>query len=250
MSNLRKVLKEGAITAEVEDVEAPKVGDAPKISTAFAATSTSDSFSAPGAGKNPVFLARVIARKVLALLAPSDEEDVTPTGRFINLLKDVTFGIILGVTTISFLILLDHRGVVHIQSAHNFRNAAFELLRDPETMANIEESSDLKFMTIAEYESKRKEIDGVVEKKAHHEGVLKKRTEEVEAKKKEVEGIKDEYEKLLGNPLLQLNSYCGSCSWTGKMTCDGRVQFLKDKYNTRPIAAKLGAMKQESCIKK
>ena len=38
--------------------------------------------------------------------------------------------------------------------------AAFSLLNDPETIANLEESSDLKFMTIHEYDSKKKEIDG------------------------------------------------------------------------------------------
>jgi len=250
MSNLRKVPKKGAIIAEVEDVEAPKVRDTPKISAAFTATSTSDSFSAPGAGKNPVFLAKIIARKVLALLVSSDEEDVTQTGEMILILKDVVLGISLSVLTISILIFLDHRGVVHFQSAHDFRNTAFQLLSDPETMANIEESSDLKFMTIAEYESKRKEIDSVVRKKASHEEVLKKRTEEVEAKKKEVEGIKDEYKKLEGNPLLQLGSYCGSCSWGGKTTCDQRMYYLRDTYNTRPIAAKLSAMERESCVKK
>jgi len=250
MSNLRKVPKKGAIIAEVEDVEAPKVRDTPKISAAFTATSTSDSFSAPGAGKNPVFLAKVIARKVLALLAPSDEEDVTQMGRFIALFCDVSIGIIFGVLIISTLISLDHRGVIHIQSAHNIRNTAFHLLSDPETMANIEESSDLKFMTIAKYESKRNEIDSVAEKIASNEEVLKKRTEELEAKKKEIEGIKDEYEKLVGDPLLQLGSYCGSCSWGGGKTCDARVQFLKDTYNTRPIQAKLSAMTHESCVKK
>jgi len=248
MSNLRKVSKKGAIIAEVEDVEAPQVMDASKISTAFDATS--DSLSAPGAGKKNAFLAKIIARKVLALLAASDEEDVTQLGGFINLLKDVIGGIIFGVMTISFLILLDHRGVVHFQSAHNFRNAAFQLLNDPETIANVEESSDLKFMTIIEYESKRKELDSVVEKKAGNEEILKKRTEEAEVKKKEVEGMREEYEKLMGNPLLQLDSYCGGCIWGGKTRCDTRVQFLKDTYNTRPIQAKLSAMLHESCITK
>mmetsp|Transcript_25986 Transcript_25986/g.40945 ORF Transcript_25986/g.40945 Transcript_25986/m.40945 type:complete len:250 (+) Transcript_25986:115-864(+) len=249
MSNLRKVSKKGAIIAEVEDVEAPQVMDAPKISTAFDATS--DSLSAPGAGKKNAFLANIIARKVLALLASSsDEEGVTQPSGFIALLKDVIVGIILGVMTISTLIFLDHRDVVHFQSAHNFRNAAFQLLNDPETIANVEESSDLKFMTIIEYESKRKELDSVVEKKAGNEEILKKRTEEAEVKKKEVEGMREEYEKLMGNPLLQLGSFCGSCSWKAGTTCDSRVQFLKDTYNTRPIQAKLSAMEKESCVKK
>lgn len=247
MSNLRKVSNKDS---PEEDVEAPKDKESPKISTAFAAASTSDSISAPGAGKNPVFLAKLITRKVLALLVSSDEEDVTQPGGFVTLLKDVIVGIILGMMTISFLIFLDHRGVVHFQSAHNFRNAAFQLLNEPETIANIEESSDLKFMTITEYESKRKEIDSVAEKLAQNEEVLRKRTDEAEANKKEVEGVREEWEKLMGNPLLQLDTYCGGCPWGGGKSCDSRVQYLKETYNTRPVQAKLSAMTHISCIKK
>ena len=68
-----------------------------------------------------------------------------------------------------------------------------------------------------------------------------------ESNKKEVEGIREEYNKLMKDPLLGLDQYCGGCSWSGKTTCDTRVQFLKDTYNTRPIAAKLSAMGHPGC---
>ena len=151
--------------------------------------------------------------------------------------------------TISTLIFLDHRGVVHFQSAHNFRNAAFQMLNDPETIATIEESSDLKFMTMTEYESKTKEIESVAEKQAKNQEILDKRTGEAEVKAKEVAAIKDEYNALMGNPLLGLDKYCGGCSWSGRTTCDGRVGFLQDTYNTRPLVAKINAMLHPSCIK-
>lgn len=249
MSALRQINTKESIPEE--DVEAPKdKGDSPKAgATAFAAASASDSHAAPGSTHNPVFLFKVILRKVLTLLVTAEEEDLTRPGGMITLLKDVVLGIILGVLTISTLIFLDHRDVIHFQSAHNFRNAAFQLLNDPETIANIEESSDLKFMTISDYESKKKEIESVEDKlKGHHE-VLDKRIKEEDEKKKEVESIREEYETLMKNPLLGLDKFCGSCNWGGASTCDVRVQFLQNTYNTRPIAAKISAMSHASCVK-
>jgi len=231
-----------------EDVEAPRdKGNSPKAAaTAFAAAS--DSHSGPGGGHNPVFLLKVILRKVMTLLLTADEEDLTRPGGIITLLKDIVIGIIFGVLTISTLILLDHRNIVHFQSAHNFRNGAFQLLNEPETIANIEESSDLKFMTVSEYESKKKEIEGVQDKLRGHQEVLDKRIKEGDEKEKEVESIREEYETLMKNPLLGLDKFCGSCKYAGSTSCDARVQFLQNNYNTRPIAAKISAMGHESCV--
>mmetsp|Transcript_48519 Transcript_48519/g.103243 ORF Transcript_48519/g.103243 Transcript_48519/m.103243 type:complete len:248 (+) Transcript_48519:205-948(+) len=247
MSSLRKVSNKDKNILPEEDVEAPKDKDK---GSSKDAPSASDSFSASSvSGHNPVLIAKLIFRKVITLLIASDEEDVTQPGGIITLLKDIIAGVILGVITISTLIFLDHRDIVHFQSAHNFRNAAFQLLNDPETIANIEESSELKFMTITEYESKKKEIDSVAEKKVKNQEILDKRTKEAEEKKKEVTEIKVEHESLLNNPLLELNKYCGACSWSGKTSCATRVQFLQDTYNTRPIQAKISAMQHPSCKK-
>lgn len=242
MSSLRQVHKD---TIPEEDIEAPKNKDEKKALLGGAA---SPSPSISKRSHNPVFLAKVVLSKVIGLVVASDEEDLTQPGGIVTLLKDIILGVILGVLTISMLIFLDHRDVVHFQSAHNFRSAAFQLLNDPETITNIEESSDLKFMTINEYESKRKEIDGVTEKLKGHEEVLTKRVAEADEKKKEMDGIKDEYAKLMANPLLGLDKYCGSCIWSAKTTCDGRATFLQDTYNTRPLAAKIDTMKHPTCV--
>mmetsp|Transcript_31435 Transcript_31435/g.58101 ORF Transcript_31435/g.58101 Transcript_31435/m.58101 type:complete len:244 (-) Transcript_31435:444-1175(-) len=240
MSGLRQVVAKKD-TPPQEDIEAPK--DKGKASNAFAVASASNS----GGGHNPVFLAKVIFRKVFNLLVTSDEEDITQPGGIITLFKDIIVGIILGVLTISTLIFLDHRDVVHFQSAHNFRNAAFQLLNDPETISNIEESSDLKFMTLTDYEYKRKEIDSVTDKIASKEEALEKRTNEAEERKKEVASIKEEYESLMTNPILGLDKYCGGCSWAGKTTCDGRVQFMQDTYKMSHVASKISAMEVATC---
>lgn len=243
MSNLRQVLKKGTDGPE-GDIEALIGKGPPAKATAFSAV------PAPrGAGYNPVFLAKVIFRKVFELLTSSDEDDITRPGGMLTLAKDIILGILLGVMTVSTLIFLDHRNVFHFQSAHNFRNAAFQLLNDPETIANLEESSELKFMTVADHEGKHKEIDSASEKIASSNEAVEKRTKEGEEMKKEVDSIQAEYDSLRGNPLLGLDKYCGSCSWGGPTSCDKRVQYLQDTYSTRLIAAKISAMVHPSCIK-
>jgi len=203
-----------------------------------------------GGGHNPVFLAKVVARKVFDIIMTDDDEaDLTTAAGIVMLLKDIILGVILGVLTISLLIFLDHRNIVHFQSAHNFRNAAFQLLNDPETIANLEESSEMKFMTLQEYESKKKEIDGVQEKIKSSQETLEKRIKEAEEKQKEIDEIKDEHKTLMENPLLGLTYYNGGGSWSGKLSCDQRVSYLQDTYNTRPLVAKIDAMKKPGCKK-
>lgn len=253
MSGLRKVQKD---TIPEEDIEAPEDKGEKNALLGGGVHMLDDSKSTPSStpskgsslSHNPVFLAKVVFQKVIGLVISSDEEDLSQPGGIITLLKDIILGVILGVLTISALIFLDHRDVVHFQSAHNFRSAAFTLLNDPETIANIEESSDLKFMTIEDYESKRKEIDAVTDKLKEHEKVLTTRVAEADEKKKEMEAIKDEYTKLMENPVLGLDKFCGSCIWAAATSCDGRVTFLQDTYNTRPIAAKINTMEHPSCV--
>eukprot|EP00584_Thalassiosira_punctigera_P002175 CAMPEP_0172534644 /NCGR_PEP_ID=MMETSP1067-20121228/6932_1 /TAXON_ID=265564 ORGANISM="Thalassiosira punctigera, Strain Tpunct2005C2" /NCGR_SAMPLE_ID=MMETSP1067 /ASSEMBLY_ACC=CAM_ASM_000444 /LENGTH=254 /DNA_ID=CAMNT_0013319459 /DNA_START=206 /DNA_END=970 /DNA_ORIENTATION=- len=163
------------------------------------------------------------------------------------ILQDYITSIVLGVITVSVLVLLDHHNIIHFQHTHNFRAAAFQLLNDPETIANIEESSRLKLMPLADYESKRSELDGVSKKIASLDEIFQVRRAEAEETKKEVDAIRPEYDTLMANKLLELNKYCGGCSWGGKTTCDARVQFLQDNYNTRLIPAKISAMGKPSC---
>eukprot|EP00584_Thalassiosira_punctigera_P027019 CAMPEP_0172576314 /NCGR_PEP_ID=MMETSP1067-20121228/137658_1 /TAXON_ID=265564 ORGANISM="Thalassiosira punctigera, Strain Tpunct2005C2" /NCGR_SAMPLE_ID=MMETSP1067 /ASSEMBLY_ACC=CAM_ASM_000444 /LENGTH=250 /DNA_ID=CAMNT_0013368979 /DNA_START=65 /DNA_END=817 /DNA_ORIENTATION=- len=249
MSSLRKVNRE--LPEEFVDAEAPTDGGAAReTANDIAAISTSDSFSAPsGSGHNPVFLAKAIFGKVAGLLVSPDDEDATLVGRTIAFLRDLVVGVILGVAFVSVLVFLDHRDIIHFQSAHYFRNAAFQLLNDPETIANIEEASKIKLLTIDEYESRRKEIDSFAEKLVEGEANLEKRTKEAVDKKAELAAVKAEHESLMNNPLLELNKYCGGCPWAGKTTCDARVQFLQQKYSSKPIAAKMSVMEVPSCKK-
>lgn len=240
-----------------EDVEAAKGPSQRRPSQtnavlAFAAASASSSFSAPPGGghnhRHPVFLARVILRKVFLILATSDEEDVNRPGGILSLLKDVIVGVIMGLILISIAILLDHRDIVPIRSARN-NFAVSQLLNDAETIANVEEFSDLKLMTPAEYESKRGKIDKLAEQKAKHQEALERHLSEVESKRREIDSIRKEYDDVMSDPSLELDKFCGECVWAGKVTCDGRVEFLKVTYNMRPIEGRIIAMQVSTCKK-
>lgn len=229
-----------------EDVEAPHYrGDA------GAAASASDSIPAPGRGRpahNPIFLAKAILRKVVGL-ACSDEEDVTSPGGMVTLLKDIAIGVFIGFLYMTAIIFLDHRDIIHYQTAHDLRDAGFRLLADPETMANIEEASGLKFLLMSDYESKMKLIESSAERIRTHEEDLKGKEGEAEEKRKELESVREEYNKLLENPLVEIDKFCGECSWAGKTSCGARVQFMQDTYNMGLIASKISAMEVPTCKK-
>lgn len=236
MSSLRNLTKKNADGPE-GDIEAPiDEGSSAKVCA-----------SASRAKHNPFFLVKAVFRKVFDILT-ADGEDLTLTGRFVSLLKDTLAGIILGITAIFLVIFLDHRNIVHFQSAHHFREAAFQSLKNPETIANVEESSGLKFMAMDEYEYKKKEIEDSAVRITSLTEKLKKQNQEAEEKQKEVELVKVEYDSLVGNPLVGLDKYCGSCTWAPGKTCDARVQFMINTYNMGPIAAKVHAMGVPSCM--
>lgn len=238
MSGLRQIHKE---TIPEEDLEALiQDKDEPVVKR-----------SAPTGGAsshNPVFLGKVIFQKVVGLISSDEEEDASPGG-LITLLRDIIVGVVFGVVTISVLVFLDHKDVVHFQSAHNFRNAAFNMLNDPETIATLEESTGMKFLTISDYDAKRKEIDSVAAKIVSHQEVLDKRIAESENKKKEVVALKEEHTRVMNHPLLGLDKYCGGCKWSMQgQTCDARVAFLQEKYNTPTIVGKVSAMAHVGCM--
>lgn len=242
MSTLRKLTKKGTDVPR-DDIEAPVGENSPTKGDASARVRV----RVRGAKYNPVILIHVIFQKVLDLLTSTDEEDLTQPSGIITVLKDVIFGVVFGVMTMSFVILLDHRDVIHIQSAHHFRNAGVRLLNDPETIANIEESSELKFMTMIDYDSRRNYIDGAEAKSTRYNEVLQKRTREAEQKREEMISMKTEFVRLYHHPLLGLTSYCGACEWKKGITCEKRVQHVKEAYNTGTIAAMTDVMLTTSC---
>ncbi|KAL7483204.1 hypothetical protein ACHAW6_008847 [Cyclotella cf. meneghiniana] len=213
----------------------------------------SGSSTASAVRANPTLYAKLIARKVFTILS-SDEDETAPSAAngygIITLLKDITIGTIFGVLTISFLIFLDHINVIHLQSAHNFRQSAFSVLNDPETLATLEESAGLKFIPIGDYEAMKNEIDAAAAKVAKVKDTIAERIKETEQKKAELEPLKAEYEKLLKESKLELDKWCGECSWMGRTNCDMRKQYFIDQYGNTEILSKVAIMKQSPGCKK
>lgn len=140
--------------------------------------------------------------------------------------------------------------IVHLQSAHNFRESAFAMLNDPETLATLEENAGLKFIPVAEYEAMRDEINEAEERLAKIKQTIKEREKEGEAKRAELGPLKAEYEKMVANSNLGLDKWCGDCKWNGGTSCNARKQYFIDTYGNSEISSKVAIMKQSPHCKK
>jgi hypothetical protein len=250
MSNLRQKKRNPFIEEDIEAPIAPEKHDA--AASPSAASFTPVTGSSRRSSNNPAVLAGMVLRKVVALLTSDDDHgDITTAGGVIALLKDIMMGIMLGMAGVSMFIFLDHKDVIHLQSAHNYRNAAFAMVQDPETRALIEESSGLIFMGLKSHETQVKEI-------AAFPGKIKVREEKIimlggdlEVAKKEHAAIKPGYDILALDPALGLDKFCGECSWNGGTNCDTRLTYLMTTYNLQTIKAKLELMKSTpQCVRK
>jgi len=209
----------------------------------------SESSAVPGrSGHSPAFLLRVTLRKVLSFFLSEEEMHLSHSGKIIVIINSAIIGSILSLVGISILIFLDHRDVIHLQTAHNFRSMAFQLMNDPETIATLEESSDLKFLTFDKYESMKKEIETKDNDFVEHLEKLTKKEEE-KMKSMDADAMQKEYETLLKNPLLEWDKYCGTCAWQGRTSCDERAKYLQETYNLGEDVSKIGAMGAPSCVK-
>ena len=153
-----------------------------------------------------------------------------------------------GVFFLMILIFLDYRNIVQLGSARAFRQAAFELMTDPETVKTIEENIDIKFIPVDVYTSMTEEIQRNNEKIANndqlklHEDDLVEKTAQLEVLKKEHAEV-----KAKGNSLLGLDKWCDTCKG-GWGNCGMRVKYLMDTYHTPEIKAKVDIMATGKCV--
>mmetsp|Transcript_12167 Transcript_12167/g.25903 ORF Transcript_12167/g.25903 Transcript_12167/m.25903 type:complete len:276 (-) Transcript_12167:62-889(-) len=274
MSGLRQVSKKDTSTNKAHDVEAPnnhRWGDIkcatkpPGIAASPISSRRSRSRNSRGGIPNPIFLGRIICSKVLVLLSSSstyDDDDVTqhnhdngcyyditkPRG-LIFLFRDILLGIILAVMAMTLLIAFDHINILHFERAHAFRNAAFDLLTDPDTLASIEEASELKILPLTEYQSTLDEIDTIAEKLRMNQQAWEKKHAIVVKRHKEMDLLRRQYDILVSLPMFGVDKFCGECVWKGGTTCGGRVDFLMAKYKMKPVLAKMNVLESESCRK-
>lgn len=227
---------------------------APKNTTASSAPSPAisafDRMAQSNNNHNPILLAKLVGRRFLHLMLTEDDTDPSSNlGFAIGLLKDIILGIVFGVLTISLIIVLDHRNIIHLQSAHHLRDNVYATMSNPDNLAYLEEETGMKFMSFEEYDSAKKEIDSSSDLTEQAKTKLDERTKELGEKKKELETIKEEYEKAKSDPKFKdLDNFCDSCKW-GPTTCGARVTYLIDTYNNGKIVAMMNLMKDGKCKK-
>ena len=236
---LRKVTKKGPGPAgDVEDLlheeETTPLTDASALPPRDAAPSSAT-------------LAGAVFRGVVDNVTAPDEDDVSRPGGILTLVKQLFLGMVLGVALVAVLVYLDHLDVVHLESAHGLREVAFDMLNDPETLANLQEAAGFKFLSMPEYEAMRREVDEAPEKIAEAEEELRRKGAEGDETWKEAKKAEAYRETLLRSPSLGLDAYCGDCAWNPGITCDARVKFLQDTYHVKPLTGKITVMEGSSC---
>ena len=246
MSNLRQKKREIVPEDDIEAAVSPDDDGAPAPAT------SSKPVTAKHLQHNPFFVARLVLRKVGELITNDDEDvqDITTWGGIIGLLKDIVIGIVFGLVSVSILIFLDHKDVIHVQGAHSYRDMGRAILNDPETRKNAEESSGLLFMDAVEYQKKFAEIGIYPSQVKALEERTNKFVADLEVAKKVHAAIKPGYDILVTDPMLGLDKFCDGCIWNGNNDCFTRLTYLMDKYNLKVIKATLELMKKSpQCVK-
>ena len=106
---------------------------------------------------------------------------------------------------------------------------------------------DMKFMSVADYEAAKKEIEDV-------ETTVKQLTEKLEERNKEMEKIAEdmkvvveEKNTLMKDPkLAEVDKFCSSCKW-GPTNCGARVEYVMANYNEPKLVAMLKLMNEGKC---
>jgi hypothetical protein len=244
MSNLRQKKRETVDPDEdIEALISPDDDGAPGPAT------SSKPVTAGRLQHNPFFVARLVLRKVGELITSDDdnEDNITSSVGIIAFLRDLVIGIVFGLLTVSFLIFLDHKDVIHLKSAHGYRDMGLQMMRDPETRKNVEENSGLKFMEADEYQRKLAEVNAFPAKIKPLEENTRKYLADLEVAKKEHAAIKPGYDILALDPMLGLDKFCGECKWNGGTNCDARLGYLMSTYNLQRVKATLDLMKSTRC---
>mmetsp|Transcript_15529 Transcript_15529/g.33623 ORF Transcript_15529/g.33623 Transcript_15529/m.33623 type:complete len:214 (+) Transcript_15529:283-924(+) len=201
-------------------------------------TSSADERKPPS--QNP---AVTILRKIL-FLHPQQKQPV------VTVIKDIIAGTIFGVILLMFLIFLDYKNIIRLRSARGLRQAAFEMIADPEMVQSIEEYMDVKFIPMEVYNDMTHELSrhrtAVAEMVKYGISVYEI---ELEEKRKEVEPLKQEQEEWGAkmDKLAGLDKWCGKCN-AGMHNCDVRVTYLKNTYGNTERVAKVNLMNKGKCI--
>ena len=194
---------------------------------------------------------KIILKKIIhAVLTDLDDEtlrreDTESILIIITLLKEAMLGVVIAFALVSFILFLDHRFLLGLPTARNFRKATFAVMNDKETLYNFEENTGMKFVDMEEYESMMSEINQAENKTKLADAILKTREEDLILLRKDL----SQYDGVLPGQFKTtgLDKWCDSCVWGMKMTCLNRALSLEDRYNSPKFESMMSTMKDGKC---
>ena len=196
---------------------------------------------------------RILLRKVmLALLTNLDDEELRREDTetilvIITLLKEVMLGILIAFVLGSLFLFLDHRFLLGLPTARNFRKATFALMNSKETLINFEENAGLKFLDMEKYESMVQEIEEASNRTIMAESILKARDDDLAEIAEEMAQYDGVLPKLFHS--LGLHMFCETCTWGMKLNCINRAIHVENAYGSPKFEAMLSAMEDGKCRK-
>ncbi len=170
---------------------------------------------------------------------------------FFNIFKDLIAGTLLGIALVFFLFFLDYHNFIHLGSARAFRDAAFYLVMDPNTIRYVEYSLGLKFISVDIYNAKNDELKRMLTK-------IKNKQRDIVIDQKKINEIlieaapfDQEYDELMtrANNFFELDKFCANCKFKGSTTCGGRMDYLMEKYGDSLLKSKIAVLSFPQCKK-
>lgn len=152
--------------------------------------------------------------------------------------------------SISLMLFLYHLITVRIFDEHQNQDMALASLGNSETLHDLEETFGLKLIPLAEYDNMSAEIKNSEKEMFRLNEELKLHNDELSKKLVELLPYLVKYEKLIRNPLVELQRFCDNCKWKGEATtCSLRLAYLVNNHNANPLRAKMKIMDSKPSCK-
>ena len=199
--------------------------------------------------------ALIILRKIAhALLTNLDDEamrrdDTERIYIYITLIKEAMIGLLVAMGLVSFVLFVDHRFILGLPTARNFRRATFQLMNDNVTLPNLEEAAGIKFLELEQYHAMRQEIAKAANRTKLAESIFEQRDSDLQQWKKDLAVYIGQLPALVKE--LELKDYCERCLWNleDSPTCLHLNQALTGKFQTGQLMSMMMGAKQRSCEK-
>ncbi|KAL9187474.1 hypothetical protein ACHAXT_001577 [Thalassiosira profunda] len=190
-----------------------------------------------------------IARAVLTdvddeTLMREDNDRITIA---ITLLKEAIIGLLIAFAIVSLVLFIDHRFLLGLPTARNFRRATYHLMDDKETLQTFEEDTGLKLLDEDEYAAMVEEVAKAENWTLLGGSILVQRTNDLENTQADLKRYTDELPELLQK--LKLDDYCERCLWNKEpgAFCGISAGIFGRTYQRKEVTEFIQERKRWSC---